>query len=77
MRKLLIPLLATLVLPTSVNAETWWLLVRGKRLGSEPVVAWEMPTTSEKNAKLQKQRFLIVKIGKDINQKTLSPQLFV
>ena len=31
MRKLLIPLLAALTLPTSVNAESSWLLIPGQR----------------------------------------------
>ena len=31
MRKLLIPLLAALTLPTSVNAESYWLLIAGHR----------------------------------------------
>ena len=31
MKRLLLPLLAALVLPTAVNAETWHLLVKGSK----------------------------------------------
>ena len=58
MKRLLLPLLAALDLPTAVNAETWWLLVRGKRLGAEPVVVWEIPITSEKECEIAKTKVL-------------------
>ena len=31
MKRLLLPLLAAIALPTAVNAETWYLLVKGSK----------------------------------------------
>jgi len=52
MKRLLLPLLAALALPTAVNAETWYLL--GKAKGSN----YTIPTESKEDCEEQGQRFL-------------------
>ena len=60
MKPLLIPLLAALALPTAVNAETWWLLVRGSAKQTIQSVAWEIPTSSKKECEREKTKVLDV-----------------
>ena len=53
MKRLLLPLLAALALPTAVNAETWYLLgsVRGAKF-------WTVPMPSEEQCESEGKRFL-------------------
>ncbi len=47
MKRLLLPLLAALALPTAVNADdTHWLLLKRSEAGSRGY-QWQMPTDSE------------------------------
>ncbi len=45
-------------MPTAVNAESWWLLVRGQKKGTQANVSWEIPTTSEKECEIAKTKVL-------------------
>ena len=58
MKRLLLPLLAALALPTAVNAETWWLLVRGQTSQTVLNVPWEIPTNSEQECEAEKTKVL-------------------
>ena len=60
MKLLLLPLLAALALPTAVNAETWWLLLRGSAKQTIQSVAWEIPTSSKKECEAEKTKVLDV-----------------
>ena len=58
MKHLLIPLIAALALPTTVNAETWWLLMRGRTNQGAGVVSWSMPTASEAECNTEKDKVI-------------------
>ena len=58
MKRLLPLLLAALALPTAVNAETWWLLVRGQTKSTVLNVSWEIPTNSEQECETAKTKAL-------------------
>ena len=47
MRKLLIPLLAALALPTAVNAESYWLLLSRQEAGFEKIEMASMEQCQE------------------------------
>ena len=47
MRKLLIPLLASLALPTAVNAETIWLVLSRSQAGFEKIEMKDMEKCEE------------------------------
>ena len=53
MKRLLLPLLAALALPTAVNAETWYLLgsVSGGR-------NWKVPMPNKEQCESEGKRFL-------------------
>ena len=51
MKRLLLPLLAAIALPTAVNAETWWLIMRGRKHQSQGVVSQTIPTSTEQECK--------------------------
>ena len=52
MKRLLLPLLAALALPTAVNAETWWLIVGARFARVKPATtSWQVPTNSLKECK--------------------------
>ena len=53
MKRLLLPLLAALALPTAVNAETWYLL--GSFRG---VKFWSVPMPSKEQCESEGKRFL-------------------
>ena len=55
MRKFLIPLLASIALPTAVNAETWWLMAAGVGHAGHN---WAIPTNSEQECEFAGQKFL-------------------
>ena len=60
MKRLLIPLLAVLALPTAVNAETWWLMAAGrnrKQAGSTSYT-WAIPTNSKEECEIAGEKFL-------------------
>ena len=47
MKRLLLPLLAALALPTAANAETWWLVVGARFARVKPATtSWQIPTNS-------------------------------
>ena len=48
MKRLLLPLLAALALPTAVNAESYWLFVVGKRKGWSELLSEKFPMASLK-----------------------------
>ena len=56
MKRLLLPLLAALALPTAVNAETWWLIMRGRTHQAQGVVSWTIPTSSEQECKQERDK---------------------
>ena len=60
MKRLLLPLLAALALPTAVNAETWWLMAAGKfnQAAGSTSHNWAIPTSSEKECEQAGQKFL-------------------
>ena len=58
MKRLLILLLAAIALPTTVNAETWWLLMRGRTNQGAGVVSWSMPTASEEECNTEKDKVI-------------------
>ena len=53
---LLLPLLLGFTSP--VNAETWWLLVRGQTSQTVLNVPWEIPTNSEQECEAEKTKVL-------------------
>ena len=53
MKRLLIPLLAALALPTAVNAETWYLLGKFGKEGT-----YSVPMESKEDCEEQGQRFI-------------------
>ena len=63
MKRLLLPLLAALALPTVVNAETWWLMAGGRWEGKDRSTSnqWSIPTNSEKECEQAGQKFLNTK----------------
>ena len=61
MKRLLLPLLATLALPISVNAKTWHLLVKGSR-GAMVQYLWNQKSNVNKQVK----RLLHLKNGKEM-----------
>ena len=60
MRKLLIPLLAAVDLPTAVNAETWYLLAR---IGKS--AAFTVPMPNKEQCESEGKRFLNNKNNND------------
>ena len=56
MKRLLIPLLAALALPTAVNAESYWLYVVGKRKGWSELVSEKFPMVSLEACEKEAQR---------------------
>ena len=57
MKKLLVlPLL--LGFTSAVNAETWWLLMRGRTNQGAGVVSWSMPTASEEECNTEKDKVI-------------------
>ena len=56
MKRFLIPLLAALTLPTAVNAETWWLIMRGRTHQAQGDVSWTIPTSSEQECKQEREK---------------------
>ena len=60
MKRLLLPLLAALALPTAVNAETWWLMAAGKfnQGAGSTAHRWAIPTNSEQECEFAGQKFL-------------------
>ena len=56
MKRLVLPLLAALALPTAVNAETWYLLVKGSK-GSMVSV----PTSSRQECEQSGQKAITYK----------------
>ena len=61
MKRLLLPLLAALALPTAVNAETWYFL--GRKLKAN----WTVPMPSREQCESEGQRFLNNKNNDDWN----------
>tara|TARA_R100000808_G_C2048839_1_gene85234 strand:+ start:293 stop:583 length:291 start_codon:yes stop_codon:yes gene_type:complete len=57
MKRLLLPLIASLALPTAVNAETWYLMAHLSHRG-EGTTNWSIPTNSLKECEEAGQRFL-------------------
>tara|TARA_B100000212_G_C27218248_1_gene466072 strand:+ start:37 stop:270 length:234 start_codon:yes stop_codon:yes gene_type:complete len=57
MRKFLIPLLASIALPTAVNAETWWLMANMGYVNMG-LSNWSIPTNSEQECEFAGQKFL-------------------
>ena len=57
MKRLILPLIAVLALPTAVNAETWWLLMRGINNGAG-IIAWQIPTQSQQQCNEEKSKAL-------------------
>ena len=55
-RLLLLPFLLGFISP--VNAETWWLLMRGRTNQGAGVVSWSMPTASEKECNAEKVKVI-------------------
>ena len=53
MKRLLLPLLAALALPTAVNAETWYLLGKGSKGAT-----WQVPMESKEECEKQGQKFI-------------------
>ena len=53
MKRLLLPLLAALALPTAVNAETWYLLGKGERGAT-----YSIPMESKEDCEEQGERFI-------------------
>ena len=53
MKRLLLPLLAALALPTAVNAETWYLLGRANKANN-----WTVPMPNEEQCESEGKRFL-------------------
>jgi len=60
MKRLLLPLLAALALPTAVNAETWWLMANGTYLNGSGTTSsnWSIPTNSEIECEAAGQKFI-------------------
>ena len=57
MKHLLLPLLAAFALPTAVNAETHWLLVKGKAYKAG-AYSWQMPTDSRAECEAAKSKVI-------------------
>ena len=57
MKRLLLPLLAALALPTAVNAETWWLMAAGRYNTTAPFSTWTVPFSSEKQCEAAGKKF--------------------
>ena len=55
MKRLLLPLLAALALPTAVNAETWYLLVKHGEGTKGRSYNWSIPTSSQEELMSKKQ----------------------
>ena len=53
MKRLLLPLLAAIALPTAVNAETWYLLGRANKANN-----WTVPMPNEEQCESEGKRFL-------------------
>ena len=56
MKRFLIPLLAAIALPTAVNAETWYLLVKHGEGTKGRSYAWQIPTASKEECNEEKTR---------------------
>lgn len=60
MRRFLLSLIVTLVLPAAVHAETWWLMAAGrhnKQAGSTSYT-WSIPTNSENECEIAGKKFI-------------------
>ena len=55
-RLLVLPFLLGLISP--VNAETWWLLMRGRTNQGAGVVSWSIPTASEEECNTEKDKVI-------------------
>ena len=62
MKRLLVPLLAAIALPTAVNAETWYLLGRVAKTGH-----FTVPMPNKEQCESEGQRFLNNKNQDDWN----------
>ena len=71
MKKLLLPLLAALALPTAVNAETWWLMAAGRYNTTAPFSTWTVPFSSEKQCEAAGKKFM----DKEWNKKVLPDRM--
>ena len=60
MKRFSIPLLAAIAFPSSVNAETWWLMAAGKynQAAGSTSHTFSIPTTSEQECEFAGQKFL-------------------
>ena len=59
MKRLLLPLLAALALPTAVNAETWYLMAVGRQMARESTSnQWLIPTSSKEECEVAGQAFI-------------------
>ncbi len=59
MKRLLLPLIAALALPTAASAETWYLFVGSEKTkSSSGFVSWQMPTESENQCNKAKAKVL-------------------
>ena len=71
MKRLLLPLLAALALPTAVNAETWWLMAAGRYNTTAPFSTWTVPFSSEKQCEAAGKKFM----DKEWNKKVLPDRM--
>ena len=71
MKRLLLPLLAFLALPTAVNAETWWLMAAGRYNTTAPFSTWTVPFSSEKQCEAAGKKFM----DKEWNKKVLPDRM--
>tara|TARA_Y100001968_G_C19292910_1_gene685135 strand:+ start:293 stop:541 length:249 start_codon:yes stop_codon:yes gene_type:complete len=56
MQRFLCPLIAALALPTAVNAETWYLLVKHGEGTKGRSYSWTVPTASEAECNEEKMK---------------------
>ena len=69
MKRLLLPLIAALALPTAVSAETWWLMAAGRKVSNGiSIPTWSIPTSSIDECEAAGQKF------KEHNWKNLEKQ---
>ena len=71
MKRLLLPLLTALALPTAVNAETWWLMAAGRYNTTAPFSTWTVPFSSEKQCEAAGKKFM----DKEWNKKVLPDRM--
>ena len=67
MKRLLLPLLAALALPTAVNAESYWLIVRVGATGIEKIEMGSMAQCQEEGQKYIKGNNFYAKIAKSFH----------